>query len=89
MLRLYINWPILYLWKRKKIHINVNILSDEITEVLNLIPQVLQNLESAGKQDVFQKCLHFVAHGHFPMGNIAFLLFLDVVAWISKPTQVR
>jgi len=55
----------------------------------HIIPQVVQNLESAGKRDVFQKCLHLVARGQFPMDNNAFVLFLDVVAWFPKPTQVR
>ena len=53
-------------------------------EFLSLVPSALHELEKAGKGDVLQKFLSQVSSGKFPLTNIAFQLWCDVVDWYEK-----
>ena len=52
-------------------------------KLIKILPGVLQEFQQAGKTEVFCKLCDFVGQKKFPMSNIAFLLFLDVVNWYS------
>ena len=50
-------------------------------ELEELIPSILNELEKAGKGDLLQKFFSQVSCGKFPLNNIAFQLWCDVVDW--------
>ena len=52
--------------------------------MLELLPNVLENLKAAAKYEAFMKFMKLVANDAFPLDNIAFLLFLDIVKWFSE-----
>lgn len=53
-------------------------------EFQKLIPSVLIELEKAGKGDVLNKFISQVSDGKFPLNNIAFQLWCDVVDWYEN-----
>ena len=55
-----------------------------VDEMTALIPAVLLNLQKAGKLNSYVKFQRMLAKDCFPLDNIAFLLFLDVVNWFSN-----
>ena len=57
--------------------------SGDLKYVQNLLPRVLQELGRVGKSDTFVKFLELVNERKFPLNNIAFSLFCDVVSWYS------
>ena len=57
--------------------------SRDLKYVHNLLPRVLQELGRVGKSDTFVKFLELVNEIKFPLNNIAFSLFCDVVSWYS------
>ena len=57
-------------------------------EFEKLIPSVLNELEKAGKGDLSQKFFSQVSCGKFPLNNIAFQLWCDVVDW-NENTDTR
>ena len=62
-------------------------MSDEEREladsIIQMIPDVLTYLKTAGKEEMFQKFTKILADERLPLTNIAFLLLLDVVEWYS------
>ena len=58
-------------------------------EVLEILPVVLEILKAAGKYEAFKKFMTLVANATFPLDNIAFLLFLDIVTWFSKSNSSK
>jgi hypothetical protein len=55
--------------------------------ILNLVyvfQDVLDKLSDVGKKDQLLKFFKLVQDGKFPLNNIAFELFLDIVEWFDK-----
>ena len=63
--------------------------SETLQEMYELLPSVLDALESEGHLDSYLKFSRLVASNTFPMQNICFLLFLDIVEWFSTDTTTR
>ena len=55
----------------------------------SLIPSVLENLAANNQRDTFLKFNKMLAEGTFPMSNIAYLLFLDIVEWYSTDSTTN
>ena len=49
----------------------------------------MENLKAAGKYEAFKKFMTLVANAIFPLGKIAFLLFLDIVTWFSESNSSK
>lgn len=52
--------------------------------IMRMLPLVLSSMREHGLYEVWKKFHEMVAAGSFPMKNIAYLLFLDVVRWYSS-----
>ena len=48
-----------------------------------MLPNVIESLKKAGKLDEYVQFNRLLSDGKFPMTNITFLLFLDIVRWYS------
>ena len=57
--------------------------SIEINDMIDLLPKILKSLEDAGQKESFLKFMGLLAFGTFPLHNICYLLFLDIVEWFS------
>ena len=57
--------------------------SNDLDYIITLIPTVIENLRTHGKLDGYMKFHKLLAEDKFPVTNIAFLLFLDVVKWFD------
>ncbi len=57
--------------------------SIEINDMIDLLPKVLKSLEDVGQKESFLKFMGLIASGTFPLHNICYLLFLDIVEWFS------
>jgi hypothetical protein len=55
--------------------------SIEINDMIDLLPKVLKSLQDVGQKESFLKFLGLLASGTFPLHNICYLLFLDIVKW--------
>jgi hypothetical protein len=53
--------------------------SIEINDMIELLPKVLKSLEDVGQKESFLKFMGQIASGTFPLHNICYLLFLDIV----------
>ena len=51
--------------------------------MIDLLPKVLKSLEDVGQKESFLKFMRLLASGTFPLHNICYLLFLDIVEWFS------
>lgn len=60
--------------------------SNEFKELCNLFPKVIENLKNADQLETYMQYNRMVADNSFPLQNIAYLLFLDVVNWFSNET---
>lgn len=56
---------------------------DRMADIQNLIPNVLENLAEVGCDETFIEFLNQVNNGEFPLQNISFLLWMEVVKWFS------
>ena len=54
------------------------------TEIPPLLSAVINILEKAERVDIITKFLNLVAEGRFPLDNVAFSVFCDVVEWFAK-----
>ena len=61
----------------------------DLETVTRLIPKVLKNLKKAGREESFAKFIKLSSEDRFPLDNIAFLLFLDVVNFFSATTTTQ
>ena len=52
--------------------------------VVEVFQDVLDKLSDVGKKDKLLKFFKLVRDGKFPLNNIAFELFLDIVEWFDK-----
>jgi hypothetical protein len=52
--------------------------------VVEVFQDVLDKLSDVGKKDKLLKFFNLVQDGKFPLNNIAFELFLDIVRWLDK-----
>jgi hypothetical protein len=52
--------------------------------VVEVFQDVLDKLSDVGKKDKLLKFFKLVQDGKFPLNNIAFELFLDIVGWFDK-----
>ena len=59
-------------------------LSSVSDEISKLIPSVLNELAKVGKENVLQKFFSQVSCTRFPLNNIAFQLWCDVVDWFDN-----
>jgi hypothetical protein len=58
-------------------------LFDIFVDMIDLLPKILKSLEDAGQKESFLKFMGLLASGTFPLHNICYLLFLDIVEWFS------
>lgn len=56
---------------------------NEHSEIISLLPSVVEQLKKAGKLTEFILFHKLIKDRAFPLDNIAFLLFLDVVRWFG------
>jgi hypothetical protein len=56
----------------------------EEASVVKVFKDVLDQLSDVGKKDKLFKFFKLVQDGKFPLNNIAFELFLDIVEWFDK-----
>lgn len=57
--------------------------SDLLTELKQLLPDVLRTLKNEGQLDMYMKLNKLLSKDKLPLSNVAFLLFKDVVEWYS------
>lgn len=57
---------------------------NDIDEIYNAIPAVIQTLKEYDQLELYRKWCCLVAENKFPMENICYLFFLDVVEWFSN-----
>jgi hypothetical protein len=64
---------------------------DEREILIKLIPSVVETMKNHGQLETWIQFNQLLSTQSFPMDNIAFLLFLDVVRWYGKTstTQMR
>ena len=60
-----------------------------LDELSHLLPSVLDSLSNSNQKETFMKFARMVASGQFPMNNIAYLLFMDVVDWFSSDSTTK
>jgi hypothetical protein len=51
--------------------------------MIDVLLKVLKSLEDVGQKESFLKLMGLLASGTFPLHNICYLLFLDIVGWFS------
>jgi hypothetical protein len=51
--------------------------------MIDLLPKVLKSLEDVGQKESFLTFMGLIESGTFPLHNICYLLFLDIVEWFS------
>ena len=61
----------------------------EEASVVEVFQDVLDKLSDVGKKDKLLKFFKLVQDGKFPLHNIAFELFLDIVEWLTKMNHVK
>ena len=61
----------------------------EEASVVEVFQDVLDKLSDVGKKDKLLKFFKLVQDGKFPLNNIAFELFLDIVQWFDKDESRR
>ena len=61
----------------------------EEASVVEVFQDVLDKLSDVGKKDKLLKFFKLVQDGKFPLNNIAFELFLDIVEWFDKDESRR
>jgi hypothetical protein len=64
-----------------KLDLPVN--NDSVDQFLSIIPVVEEKLKQAGKGDVLSNFLKLVYEDEFPLNNIGFTLFCDLVKWFT------
>ena len=57
-----------------------------VLSVTEILPALYDILYEEDQTDIIERFLHLVSTGEFPLQNIAYILFLDVVNWYSKKT---
>ena len=62
--------------------------NDGEEEMLHLIPLVIERLKTPGQYNIWKKFNQMVVQDDFPMDNIAYMLFLDVVKWYASENTV-
>ncbi|MEW8542406.1 MAG: YqaJ viral recombinase family protein, partial [Candidatus Thiodiazotropha sp.] len=70
-----------------KADVNMNN-EEEMQSLISIMSPVVDYLKSAGKLEIWKKFNFLLASHKFPLDNIAFLLFLDVVRWFDCDTSV-
>ena len=63
--------------------------SELLQYLYSMLPIVLRNLEEVGQKEYFTKFINLIHSGNFPLENICYLLFLDLVDWHSCDTTIR
>ena len=53
------------------------------SELFNMLPSVIENLRKADQLEIYYKFCNLISKGEFPLRNICYLLFLDLVNWLS------
>ena len=56
-----------------------------IQELIQLVPVVAEKLRQSGCLDTYSKWCHMMSEDRFPIENICFQLFLNVIEWYSAP----
>ena len=60
---------------------------DDVERLQDLLPEAVAKLENSGHLQTWITLHEMIADGTFPMDNIAFRLFMDVVRFLSLPTS--
>ena len=60
-----------------------------LDELSQLLPAVLDALHNSNQKETFMKFARMVAGGQFPMNNIAYLLFMDVIEWFASDSTTN
>lgn len=55
-----------------------------VDDLSYILPSVLDSLESAGQLETYIHFIHLLSEKTFPLDNICYLLFLDLVQWFSN-----
>ncbi|KAL5011712.1 hypothetical protein ScPMuIL_010263 [Solemya velum] len=61
---------------------------DDAESVVKQLPLVIENLKKHGQFEIWKKFHEMLSENRFPMDNIAYLLFLDVVKWFGHENVV-
>ena len=64
-------------------------MQEPIRELAALMPKVLDNLQTVEQTETYMKFNRLVAGNILPLGNIAYLLLLDIVNWFSVDTTTQ
>lgn len=56
---------------------------NEFSEMVRLLPQVISTVKEGGLDNIFLQCFQSIEKGIFPLDNIAFLLWTEVVQWFG------
>ena len=57
--------------------------NDNLDEVVQLLPDVIKELKKVGLANIIIYFFRLVSNGKFPMQNISFLLWTEVVQWFN------
>jgi hypothetical protein len=71
---------------------NLSIIDEDaeyVQELTDLIPSVLDNIKEVNQTETFMKFNRLVANNDFPLRNIEYLLFLDIVKLFSVDNASR
>ena len=74
--------------KNEDLSLLVDDQDEEYTEIVSSIPIVIDDLKRAGKLTEYISFHKLVSDGKFPLDNLAFLLFLDVLRWFRTETAI-
>ena len=58
--------------------------TDLLSEMQTLMPSVIVNLNETVRTEMFRKFVKMISENRFPLKNIAWLLFLDVVDYVDS-----
>ena len=59
--------------------------SNDLKYLVTILPDVIDKLKEHGQVDIYKKWCTLVKDDTFPLDNICYLLFLDIVTWFDQP----
>lgn len=68
-----------------------NDISEDLELLVKLMPAVVKSLKEHNQLSTYVKWCKLIKDGRFPLNNICYMLFLDLVEWFEKPntSQMR
>ena len=61
--------------------------NQELDEIISLLPAVILNLKEANQLQIIKDFFRLVSQDQFPLKNLAYQLFLDVVRWFAADSD--